>query len=381
VEGRPGFSLQVVSEGFVDPVLVVGDPLETDVLYVLQKTGQIKRVEPGEDAAQAEDWLDIGVISSGEAGLLGLAFHPDYDTDPRVYVAHQPDSASNALIVMEYTVTDGVIDEDSARPVIGTGKPLTNHNGGMIQFGLDGLLYFAVGDGGHQNDQCGHAQDTETFLGKILRIDPDADGEPDTSPPCTGCFCVVPDLPFDYTIVANPAGPQLPEIYAVGFRNPWRFSIDPSDGRLWVADVGQDQWEEVAVVEAGSNHGWGGMEGFHCFNGACDIAGPGEVNADGYTMPITEFEQSGGPCAVIGLGNYRSCEVPAWDGLYFYGDYCTGEVMAVRWDGSEVEELGEIMNAPGQLILGGGYNAYGDVFVTTEPFPGSGGTVYRIAPE
>jgi glucose/arabinose dehydrogenase len=359
VAGRPTFSAQVVAEGFDQPVLVVGDPAEPDVLYVLQKTGQIKRLEPGQTTAPADNWLDLDVNTSSESGLMGLAFHPDYPDDPRIYVSHHPASADGALIVMEYTVTGGQVDVSSARPVIGTGKPAGNHNGGMIQFGPDDMLYFSVGDGGPQNDGCGHGQNTNTFLGKILRVDPNPDGTPDLAPPCTGCDCSVPNLPFDYTIVDNPPGPSLPEIYSLGYRNPWRFSFDPVDGRLWVGDVGQDD----------------------CFNDQdCDIAGPGAVNADGFTMPVVEFEHANGRCSVIGLGNYRSCEVEAWGAIYFYGDQCTGEVFAVRWDGTNLEDFGVIADVGSAEIYGGGYNAYGDVFVTSSLDFAGAGTVYRIAP-
>ncbi len=384
VDGQPGVTLEVVAEGFSGPLLVVGDPVDHDVLYVLQKGGQIKRLGPGETMAPEDNWLELSVDTNSEAGLLGLAFHPDYADNGLIYVSHTPQGNGNEIVVTEFTVADGV--PGSPRNVIGIGHEAANHNGGMIQFGPDDMLYISVGDGGPQNDGCGHGQNTQAFMGKILRIDPVADGTPDVDPGCVGnCGCGPAPGQFDYTVPKdNPfvgMNGFRPEIYAYGFRNPWRMSFDPIDGRLWVTDVGQGSWEEVSVIERGDNAGWGGMEGAHCFNdNDCDDAGlTGQLNADGIRLPVAEFANAGARCAGIGLGNYRSCEVPAWDGVYFYGDQCSGDVFAVAFDGTTVTDLGQVTGTENQ-IWGGGYNAYGDVFVASSPQFGGPGTVYRIAP-
>ena len=387
VDGDPGVALEEVADGFRQPVLVVGDPVDTDVLYVVQKGGAIKRLEDGDTMAPAADWLDVDVDAGGEGGLLGLAFHPDYDTNGLMYIASIPVGIGGPVLVTEYEVDDeGEVDLDSDRPVIAVGQSQNNHNGGMIQFGPDDMLYVSIGDGGVQYDACEHGQDTDSLLAKILRIDPAADGDPDTTPPCNagpGCPCSG-YMGFDYTIPDdNPfvgMGGFRDEIYAYGFRNAWRFSFDPEDGRLWVADVGQDFWEEVSVIEAGDNAGWGDMEANHCHSdGGCDTtADPGDLNADGLRIPVIEYSLAGTPCAVIGLGNYRSCEVPGWAGRYFYADACSGEVFSVSYDGVDVTDHGEVADLP-ENVYGGGYNAYGDVFIATATAGTS--AIYRVAPD
>ena len=389
VDGKPGISLELVADGFSQPVLAIGDPVETDVLYVLEKNGRIKRLEPGATTAPKDNWYEREVYAGGESGLLGLAFHPDYETDPRIYVALTPPGGGGDLYVYEYSVGDAGPDMGSERAVIGVSQQADNHEGGMIHFGADGMLYVSVGDGGTQNDGCGHGEDGSTWLGKILRIGVEPDGTMDTAPACTcnGGGCPPISGEFDYTIPAdNPfVGDEnvADEIYAMGFRNPWRFSIDPIDDSMWVGDVGQSNWEEVSRIEAGDNAGWGGMEGRSCFNdpGCDELAEAGTINADGRRMPVAQYPGSAGCDSVIGLGNYRSCEVPAWDGLYFYGDLCTRRIYAVASDGTTVTDVGEVASSPDD-IFGGGYNAYGDVFVTTSSYFGGGASfgVYRIAP-
>lgn len=386
VAGDPDVDTADLITGFSSPVLVVGDPVETDVLYVLEQAGEIKRIPAGVTEAPAEDWLSLPVISNFENGMLGLAFHPDYSNNGLIYVAHTPSGEDGNLFITEFSADSDGVNLGSARNVIAQGQPAGNHNGGMIQFGPDDLLYISVGDGGEQDDGCSHGQNVNTYLGKILRIDPTADGNPDSSPPCpfvgAGCGCSTPGGSFDYTIPNNPDFGGRPELWSIGYRNPWRMSFDPVDGRLFVADVGQDAWEEVTIAEDGTNAGWGDMEGAHCFNdGNCDdVPELGDVNSDGLTLPVAEYFQNNGRCSVIGLGNYRSCEVPAWDGRYFYGDLCTGEIWSVTVDpdNGTIANQGVVASA-GANIFGGGYNAYGDVYVTMDA-PAGADFVARIAP-
>jgi glucose/arabinose dehydrogenase len=311
VDGNPPVTFELVADGFAQPVLVVGDPVDTDVLYVVEKGGSIKRLDPGVTEAPADDWLTLDVTTVIESGVLSMAFSPDYENNGLIYVANNPADGDLALVVTEFEVVDGAPDPSTARDVIGAGKPEGNHNGGMVVFGPDDLMYVSFGDGGVQNDACGHGQDGSKFLGKIMRIDPAADGTPDMSPACADtCACAVPAGPFDYTIPRdNPfVGDDMirDEIYAYGFRNPWRMSFDSVDDRLWVGDVGQDAWEEVDVIEAGDNAGWGDMEGLHCFNDdTCEITEPATVNAAGLRMPVIEYENAGARCSVVGLGSYR----------------------------------------------------------------------------
>jgi glucose/arabinose dehydrogenase len=253
------------------------------------------------------------------------------------------------------------------------------------------MLYVSVGDGGGGGDPCNTGQNLQTHLGKILRIDVAADGNPDSTTSCgsgsSGCNNCVSLNDFDYTVPADNPFVDDPEvddaIYAYGMRNPWRFAFDYETERLYAGDVGQGDWEEVDSIIAGGNYGWSTMEGNHCFGGnACDTsAAPGEANSAGMTAPIAEYARSGGRCSVTGLGVYRSCEVPGFAGLYFYADLCTGEVFAVNYDGTTSEVLGPVATIPNnQGAFGGGYNAHGDVFIVSGNYFGgnSPAAVYRI---
>ncbi len=390
IEGKQTVGLELVAGGFNQALHVIGDPIDRDVLYVVQHGGTIKRLEPGVTEAPEENWLDVDVVGGSggnEQGLFSLAFHPDYADNGLIYIAHTPTSAGGAVYVTEYQVSGGVVDTGSARDVIGISQPASNHNGGQIEFGTDGMLYFSLGDGGPQNNGCNSGQAGNALLGKILRIDPAADGSPDTTPGCaSGCPCAGQDG-FDYTIPGdNPfVGDDSirDEVWTLGVRNPWRFSIDRETGRMFVADVGQGAWEEVSVASAGANLGWSEMEGAHCFGGAaCDTSvGPGEVNADGLTLPITEYSHAVG-VSISGIGIYRGCEVPSFDGLYFYGDIDANAVFAVHYDGTTATEFGTVATLPSNLVTwGGGSNAYGDVFIAANPSPyigGGPGSIYRI---
>jgi glucose/arabinose dehydrogenase len=398
VDGMPAVGLQLVGNGFDRPVLALGHPTEPDRLFVVEQGGAVRILEPGQTVAPADAFLQLEVSCGGngtigcERGLLGFAFHPQFPDDPRVYVAYSPAGTPGdpPTRVSEFALAEGDpnhVDADSERIIIEGSQPAGNHNGGMIAFGPDDYLYFGLGDGGNANDDPQQtARDPSVILAKILRLDVEPDGTPDMPVSCSFCD---DNGPFDYTIPAdNPFvddGDFTPEVYAWGFRNPWRFSFDPGTGDLYVGDVGQDEVEEVDVVVAGGDHGWHVMEGNNCFQGSdCDTsAAPGQVNGDGMTAPIIEYPHSQG-CSVTGFGVYRSCEVPAWDGIYFYGDYCAGNLAALVWDGATVTDLGDVLDI-GELPLGTGWNAYGDVFVTTVDAvpngPISDGLVYRIAPQ
>jgi len=385
IEGKQGVGLELVASGFRSPTLVVGDPVDTDIVYVLEQGGSIKRLGPDDDTAPAEDWFSVDVSSNSELGLLGMAFHPDYASNGLMYLLHSP--SSDRWLVTEFAVVDGTVNAGSARDVFGTAQPAGNHNGGMIQFGPDGMLYVSVGDGGYSDDLCQNGQDTQTHHGSIVRIDVTADGTGDTSTGCgAGCLNCPTVSGFDYTVPKdNPFvdDPNVDDaIYAYGLRNPFRFSFDPEDGRLYAADVGQNSWEEVDAIIAGGNYGWNTMEGNHCFQGApCDTsAAPGEANEDGMIAPITEYARANGNCSITGLGFYRSCEVPAFDGLYFYSDVCSGRVFAVSVDGDVINDLGTVAQIPdNQGAFGGGYNVHGDVFIAAgNYFAGGTTSVYRI---
>ncbi|MFZ6183248.1 PQQ-dependent sugar dehydrogenase [Nannocystis pusilla] len=396
VPGRPGFALEVVATGFDRPLLVRADPSDPERLFVLEQGGRIKILEPGQNTAPDESFLDIDVKNKvpnqigPEQGLLGFDFHPNFPADPRIFVNYNPGmwQGPGPTYVAEFKLDPNdpnKVDPASERLVIAISQPASNHNGGMIEFGPDGMLYIGMGDGGGADDQFDTGRDKQSLHAKILRIDVEPDGTPDMNDPC-GNDCEMLDG-FDYTIPAdNPFvdDPEFaPEIYAWGFRNPWRFTFD-EDGTLYAADVGQNQWEEVSVVAAGADYGWSLMEGNHCFNGGCDDGkGVNEVNDQGLTTPIAEYNHGEG-CSITGGTVYRSCEVPEWNGTYFYGDYCSGGVYALNWDGTNVELLGNVAGQEDR-ILGSGSNGFGDVLFTVVQLDGFNapvdGKILRVVPQ
>ncbi|MCY1057177.1 PQQ-dependent sugar dehydrogenase [Nannocystis sp. SCPEA4] len=396
VPGEPGFALEIIATGFDRPVLVRADPSSPERLFVVEQGGRIKILEPGETTAPDDSFLDIDVKNKvpmqigPEQGLLGFDFHPNFPDDPRIYVNYNTADWSGAAptYVAEFTLDPNdpnKVDPASERLVIAIDQPASNHNGGMIEFGPDGMLYIGMGDGGGADDQYDTGRDKQSLLAKILRIDVEPDGTPDMNDAC-GNDCELLDG-FDYTIPAdNPFvdDPEFsPEIYAWGFRNPWRFTFD-QDGTFYVADVGQNQWEEVSVVAGGADYGWSLMEGNHCFNGGCDDSkGVNEVNDQGITTPIAEYNHGDG-CSITGGTVYRSCEVPEWNGTYFYGDYCSGRVWALNWDGTAVEDLGEAATQDDR-IMGSGSNGFGDVLFTVVELDGFNtpvdGKILRVVPQ
>ncbi len=394
VDGMPSVSLELVANGWDRPVLAIGDPQVPDRLFVVEQGGSIKILEPGQASAPDDSFLQLDVPCAGnntigcEQGLLGFAFHPDFPTDPRVYVSYT--AAAGQTRVSEFRLAEGDAnhaDPASERIVIEGAQPFGNHNGGMIAFGQDGYLYVGLGDGGSSDDQPQQTgRDPGVILAKMLRIGVEPDGTPDNPVACSPQYC---DMlgPYDYTIPAdNPFvdDPDFaPETYAWGFRNPWRFSFDVMTGDLYVGDVGQGDWEEVDLVVAGGDYGWSVMEGNHCFDGPCETTATlGETNSDGITTPIAEYSHNEG-CSITGGAVYRSCEVPGWEGVYTYADYCSGRMYGLVKGQDEVTQLGMLLDT-GNLVLGTGWNAWGDVYVTTlETVPGGpigDGFVYRLAP-
>ncbi len=375
VDGMPGFALEQVAGGFDRPVLAIPDPRDPTRLFVVEQGGRIKILEPGATMAPADSFIDLPVKNKvpgeigPEQGLLSLAFHPDFPDDPRFYVNYNPGDwqGPGPTYVSEFKLDPNDPDKAdmaSERIVLKVAQPAANHNGGMIAFGPDGYLYIGMGDGGGANDQFDTGRDFKALHSKMLRIDVEPDGKPDSTKPCGACQMLDG---FDYTIPAdNPFvgdNNYAPEIWAVGFRNPWRFFFD-KDGTHYVGDVGQNTWEEITIASKGSDYGWSLMEGNHCFgNGNCDTsAAPNQVNSQGFTAPIAEYNHDTG-CSVTGGAVYHGCEVPGWEGIYFYGDYCNGQVFALTWDGSTVQDLGQVA-MQSDRIVGYGYTGFGDVLFT-----------------
>jgi glucose/arabinose dehydrogenase len=321
-----------------------GDP----TLYVTEKPGRVRTVSGG--ALDPTPVLDIDeeVGDDGnEQGLLGMAFSPD---GSRLYLDFTDNSGDTKVV--EYTVADGAIDAGSARELLTIEQPQPNHNGGSLAFGPDGLLYIGSGDGGGAGDSGpGHAdggngQSTDTLLGKLLRIDP--------TPSDDAPYTIPADNPF-----ADGGG--RPEIFAIGLRNPWRFSFDRSTGDLWIGDVGQDEWEEIDFVPAGGgagdNFGWNRLEGSHGFSG--DAPEP-------TTPPIYEYSHSGtGGCSVTGGYVYRGSAIPALTGAYLFADYCTGRLQGLTQSGgAATAERFLDVNAPSVAAFG--EDGSGELYVLSE---------------
>lgn len=369
VDGDPNLTLEVVAEGLSGPTCVVADPQDPQRLFICEKGGLIRIVEPGTTTPNADPFLSIDVADFSEMGLLGFTFHPDYPDDPRIYVHYSPD-APQASRVSEFMVSGGVAEPSSERILWERPQSQGNHNGGDITFGPDGYLYFTIGDGGEQGDPNNRAQDLSTYYGKIMRVD--------VTPSGGEQFSIPADNPF-----VND-GNALPEIYAYGLRNPWRMSFDSATGDMYVGDVGQNEWEEIDIVTSGGNYGWVPMEGNHCFDQFdCDTsAGPNEANIDGYIAPIIDY--GGQQRSVTGGFVYHSCEVPAWDGRYFYADWVLDTMWALTWDGSTVTDHGVVANP--SSVTSFGTNGWGDVYVVQgnfgfQPPHPSNSVIWRIAPE
>ena len=310
--------LVAVASGLSSPVFVGNAKDGSNRLFIVEQGGFIQVLQPGSSTPAL--FLDIHtkVLAGGERGLLGLAFHPRYPSNGRFYVFYTR-AGDGSLVIAQYQVSTNPNVADSATEIILLTIPHptnANHNGGMLAFGPDGFLYAGTGDGGSGNDPPNNAQNINSLLGKILRIDVDhpdvAAGTPYSSPS---------DNPF-----VNAGGRG--EIFAFGMRNPWRFSFDRSTGQQWVGDVGQDAHEEVDTpIARGGNYGWRVYEGMFCSNND-----PGLCVPANYLFPVFDYGHTGGRCSITGGYVYRGTQNALPPSTYVYGDYCTGEIFG--WDGT-----------------------------------------------
>jgi glucose/arabinose dehydrogenase len=325
-----------VASGFTKPLYLTHAGDGSGRLFVVEQAGRILIVEQGQ--VNPTPFLDIVSIvgsDANEQGLLGLAFHPNYASNGLFFINYTDKQGDTQIA--RYSVSDNpdVADPNSAEILLTIDQPYANHNGGQVVFGPDGYLYIGMGDGGAANDPHNNGQNVNALLGKILRIDVDS-GDP---------YAIPPDNPF----AGN--GQGSPEIWSYGWRNPWRFSFDLATGDMYIADVGQNQYEEVHVELAGTpggqNYGWRLMEGAHCFDGDCDPASQNLV------LPIAEYDHGQG-CSITGGYVYRGSQFSALNGIYFYGDYCSGIIWALRrevdgnWSQAEVLQSGYTISSFGQ---------------------------------
>jgi len=339
-----------VAAGLQSPVHV-NAPSGDARLFVVEQPGRIRIIRNG--ALLERSFLDITaqVGSGGERGLLSVAFHPNYAANGRFYVNYTDTSGSTRIERYTVSADPDVADAASASLVLAVAQPFANHNGGLAAFGPDGMLYIGMGDGGSGGDPLEHGQNLATLLGALLRIDVDA-GQP---------YAVPTDNPF--TLTQGARG----EIWAYGLRNPWRFHFDAPSGMLYIADVGQNQWEEIHVEPAGQggvNYGWNVMEGRHCF-------GSGSCNQSGLALPVLEYSHSDG-CSVTGGAVYRGQLIPELRGHYFYADYCGGWIRSFRLDGGAAVDRLEWIRGAGN-VTSFGTDAAGEMHIVT-----GNGRVFRI---
>lgn len=349
--------LTVVASGLTLPVFATSPPGDGARLFVVEQTGTIRIVQ---DAQVLPDpFLDIRGLTTagGERGLLGLAFHPTYASSGRFFVNYTDLAGDTVVAEYRRSASDPDRAEPQAHRILFTvDQPFSNHNGGMIAFGPDGFLYVGMGDGGSGGDPQGHGQNLQSKLGKILRVDVEAYPVP---PP------------------GNLVGGD-PSIWDFGLRNPWRFSFDRKTGDLYIADVGQNAWEEINVEPVGQglrNYGWNVMEGSHCYKP------PTGCPTAGLVMPVHEYPHSEG-CSVTGGYVYRGSRIPCLNGRYFFGDFCSNRVWSFRW--SEVGGATDLVEHTDDLRpeggIGGlasfGEDAAGEIYLV-----GLSGRVFRLDPE
>jgi len=335
----------LVTQELQQPVFLTHARDQSQRLFVVEQTGRIRILK--RKRLLSNPLLDISdrVKVGGERGLLGVAFHPHFHENGRVFVNYSR-KTDGATVISEFQISDAPNQNmPTERVILIIPQPYGNHNGGMIAFGPDGFLYIGTGDGGAGGDPGNRGQNQQDLLGKILRIDIDHE--------------IPYAIPKTNPFVARPHGQ---EIFAWGLRNPWRFSFDKNTGTLWVADVGQNQWEEIDRVKKGKNYGWRIMEGRHCFKPS------NRCNIEGLSLPIAEYAHESGRCSITGGYVYRGEQVPGLKGTYVFGDYCSGEIMGL------VEQRVTVLLSSGLRISSFGEDEAGELYVVDH----SGG-IYQIA--
>ncbi len=329
------------------------------LLYVTEKPGRIRVFPNDQEASNAEIFLDITDRvreRNKEEGLLGLAFDPEFANNGYLYVYYSASGPRRSVVSRFSRNPDDprIADPQSEFVIMEVPQPFGNHNGGQIAFGPDGFLYIGLGDGGSGGDPLGNGQNRDALLGSILRIDVGGQSQGRN-------YRVPSDNPFVGVDDARE------EIWAYGLRNPWRFSFDTTTGQLWVADVGQNEWEEVDIIERGGNYGWSVMEGAHCFSpsSGCDRSG--------IQLPVTEYSHAEG-CSITGGYVFRGPATPSLLGAYVYADFCSGNIWAVRHDGTSVTEQ-MLLVTGGLSISSFGQDLDGNLYILD-----FGGGIFSLVP-
>jgi glucose/arabinose dehydrogenase len=354
VPGTPSLTARLVVSGLRSPLDLQSVAGDRERLYVVEQGGTIRVVRNGQ--LQPAPFLDVSdrISSGGERGLLGLAFHPQFATNRRLFVNYTDRSGDTHLSEFRAASADAA-DPASERVLLVVSQPFANHNGGGLAFGNDGRLYAGLGDGGSAGDPLGNGQRLDTLLGKMLRLDVDG------APP----YAIPGDNPFRATPGARP------EIWAYGLRNPFRFAFDRTTGDLYVGDVGQGAREEVdlgsAARRGGENYGWNVMEGTQCYRPAsgCDRTG--------LTLPVYDYGHDQG-CSITGGVVYRGCRMPELAGSFFFGDYCSGFVRSLKLENGQWS-VREWPIQGIQSVSSFGTDADGEAYVVDY-----GGSLFRLEP-
>lgn len=362
---------------FAAPLMLLNPPGEPSRVVVMERAGRIVSFpnDPDAGAADVTTLLDITtrVSATGEGGLLGLAFHPQWPSRPELYVSYTTASDGGPFrsVIARFRLQGAgpQFNPASEEALLVLNQPFTNHNGGNLAFGPDGFLYIGFGDGGSGGDPLNTGQRLDTTLGKFLRIDvnvpfsPDRYGIPPGNPFAGGAVCNRSTADYGTTVTNR----RCAEIYAWGFRNPWRWSFDQGTGELWAGDVGQGTWEEVDKVTLGGNYGWRIREGAHCYQGACD--------AGGLIEPIVEYDHTLG-VSITGGFVYRGATIPSLVGKFVYGDYQTGRIWAVGATATG-QPIAELLQDTNLNIGSFGQTLDGEVYVLGL----TNGQVWKLVPQ
>lgn len=357
-------ALQPINASLTFPVFLTAPPEDTNRLFVVEKDGVIRIFDLATQQILPIPFLNLAgqIATAGEQGLLGLTFHPNFAQNGFFYINVINTSGDTEVRRYQVSIADpNQADISSALLVISIDQPagLTNHKAGWLGFGRDGYLYVALGDGGGGGDPANNSQNLGSLLGKMLRLNVDADSFPQDA---TRNYAIPSDNPC-----VGEAGARG-EVWSIGLRNPWRSSFDRATGDLYIADVGQSAREEVNVSTSaggagrGTNYGWKIMEGILCFSPAsgCNMAG--------LTLPAVDYAHAGGACSITGGYVYRGADVPALRGTYFYADFCAGFVRSFRPVNGQVTEHADWpVLRPGGNITSFGEDAAGELYIMTAP--------------
>jgi uncharacterized protein (TIGR03437 family) len=337
----PQIRLAPVTSGFTGPTDVQNARDGSGRLFIVQQDGIVRILRDG--TLLPQPFLDIRSRTKvgSERGLLGLAFSAGSGPKQRFYVDYTDLNGNTVIAMYRITSNPDVADSANETVLLNITQPFENHNGGQLRFGPDGYLYIGMGDGGGGGDPLKNGQNRASLLGKLLRLD--VESEP-------GRVRIPPDNPF-----VNTSGVR-PEIWALGLRNPWRFSFDRANGDLFIADVGQDTWEEVdyspASSRGGENYGWNLMEGPVCYQSGC--------STQGLTLPVASYSHQNGDCSITGGFVYRGSLSPGLRGFYLYADYCTGRIRGLRREGSQW--VSSVLLSPGDQITTFGEDEGGEIY-------------------